>query len=593
MKRVSSATGCNERDLNNTRVFWSQGAIPALWALLVVGVLTDGLTGCRRSAPGKSGESMPADARRADELLPKRTAPPLPPLLPAPEEISLQVPPRRGGVLRVHLDGEPSHLNPLGNPDGTALQVVTGLVYEPLLECPSPGTSGDYRPVLADSWQVSADGLGVSFHLRPGVKWHDGHGFGVLDVQATLEPLLRSTGPGGAVLRASLQDVATIEIAADRYVRLNLKRPSRFVLSALCDVPILPDHLLRGTTADAGALARQPVGTGPFRFAAWERGKRIKLVRATLYRGEPAALDEIVFEIDLDGARALMRTRRGEVDILPRVLPVHYPDDVDPVTLHGALSLWRLRSDRWAYVAVNHKRPPLDELHFRRALSALWDRERFARDLHQGLAHPLGAPPLGTIAVPPPAFADGGDRGRERAAAELEAGGYRDTNADGVRDLAGKPFRETLLVVAGARTAATEAHAFVFAARKAGLLVDLVTLDAPTLLGRVRKGDFDLALMQWEGQPGEDPGLLFGSTGSFNYSGYRSAEVDATLDALRQAPEPSDRQPLWASLAATLAHEQPVLFLYQFDVPALVARRVHGLAAVGARLDLRHVWIDP
>jgi peptide/nickel transport system substrate-binding protein len=593
MKRVSSATGCNERDLNNTRVFWSQGAIPALAGLLVLGVLTDGLTGCHRSAPGKSGESTLADARRADELLPKRTAPPLPPLLPAPEEIASQVQPRRGGILRVHLDGEPSHLNPLGNPDGTALQVVTGLVYESLLDCPSPGTSGDYRPVLADSWQVSADGLRVSFHLRPGVKWHDGHAFGVLDVQATLEPLLRGTGPGGTVMRASLQDVATIEIAADRYVRLNLKRPSRFVLSALCDIPILPDHLLRGTAADAGALARQPIGTGPFRFAAWERGKRIRLVRATLYRGEPAALDEIVFEMDLDGARALMRTRRGEVDILPRVLPVHYPDDVDPVTLHGALSLWRLRSDRWAYVAVNHKRPPLDELHFRRALSALWDRERFARDLHQGLAHPLGAPPFGTIALPPPTLVGGGDRGRERAAAELDAGGYRDTNADGVRDLAGRPFRQTLLVAAGAHTAATEAHAFVFEARKAGLLVDLVTLDAPTLLGRVRKGDFDLALMQWEGPSGEDPGLLFESTGSFNYSGYHSAEVDATLDALRRAPEPSDRQRLWASLAVILAREQPVLFLYQFDVPALVARRVHALAAVGARLDLRHVWIDP
>jgi peptide/nickel transport system substrate-binding protein len=321
----------------------------------------------------------------------------------------------------------------------------------------------------------------------------------------------------------------------------------------------------------------------------WERGKRIRLARSTTYWGEASSLDEIAFEIDWDGARALMRIRRGEIDVLPRVLPVHYPDDVDPVTLHGALALWRLRPDRWAYVVVNHRRPPLGDAHFRRALSALWDRERFARDLHRGLAHPLVAPPFADLPFPNA----GPDGGRGRAAAELEAGGYRDSNADGVRDLDGKPFRHTLLVASGAHAAATEAHAFVFEARRVGLLVDLITLDASTLLGRVRKGDFDLALMVWEGQPGEDPGLMFGSTGPFNYAGYRSSDVDAKLDELRQMPEAGARRALFAALGGILAREQPVLFLYQFDVPALVARRVHGLAAVGSRLDLRRVWIEP
>jgi ABC-type transport system substrate-binding protein len=133
----------------------------------------------------------------------------------------------------------------------------------------------------------------------------------------------------------------------------------------------------------------------------------------------------------------------------------------------------------------------------------------------------------------------------------------------------------------------------VFEARRAGLLVDLVVLDAATLLGRLRKGDFDLALMLWEGQPDEDPGLIFGSTGPFNYAGYRSSDVDTTLDDLRQAADPGVRRSLLASLGTTLAREQPVLFLYQFDVPVLVAHRVHGLAAVGSHLDLRRVWIDP
>jgi peptide/nickel transport system substrate-binding protein len=550
--------------------------------LIVAGIFAMPGVGCRRASTLKPLEE--SDATPAGEALPQRVAPPLPPLMPAPEQVPDPPSVSRGGAIHVHLDTEPSHLNPLADPDAAALQVVAGLVYEPLIDCPGAGGSGAFRPVLAESWQISADGLRISLRLRAGVKWHDGHGFGPLDAQATLETLLFGGGKTGTFLRSSLQDVVAVEIAVERIVRIVLKRPSDFALRALCDIPILPDHLMRGVGSDATALAKQPVGTGPFRFAGWDRGKRIKLARASAYWGRAPALDEITFDIDLDGARSLTRTRRGEIDVLPRVLRAHYPEQVDSVTLHGALSLWRLHPERWAYVAVNHRRPPLGDARFRRALSALWDREHFARDLHQGLAHPIGAPPFAELGPSAP--------GRDRAIAELEGAGYRDTDADGVRDVAGEPIRQSLLIASGGRTAVTEAHAFVFEARKTGLLLDLTAVDPAVLLARVKKADFDLALLLWEGRPDEDPGLMFGSGGPFNFAGYRSAEVDATLEALRLGVGPTQRQSLLAALGAQLAHDQPVLFLYQFDVPALVARRVHGLAAVGDRIDLRRAWVD-
>ena len=594
MKRLSSAAGCRGCALNSTRVFRSQGRIPVLLGLLAVGVTVTLPTGCRRGTTQKPPEPSSSEGARPGDVLPTHGPPPAPPLLPVPEEVTTPDAVHRaqglpdvhvGGALRVHLDGDPTHLNPLLDPDASALQIVSGLVYEPLIECPSPGTTGGYRPVLAESWQISPDGLRIALRLRSGVRWHDGRNFSGLDVQATLEPLLSAGGTDAVMLRSSLQDVASIEISADRIVRLLLKRPSDLALRALCDILILPDHLLRGPGADRGALLRQPVGTGPFRFAGWEKGKRIRLARNKAYWAESPPLDEIAFEVDPDGARALARTRRGDIDILPRVLPSHYPEEVDPVTLHGALGLWRMRTDRWAYVAVNHRHAPLGDARFRRALSALWDREHFARDLHRGLAHTIGAPPFANVAPP---FA-----GRARAITELDAGGYRDTDADGVREFEGKPIRHTLLLASGGRTAAAEAHAFVFEARKAGLLIDLVSVDAATLLGRLRKHDFDLALMLWEGRPDEDPGTLFGTNGPFNFSGYRSIEVDAALDSLRRAAGPAERRPHLMSLGALLARDQPVLFLYQFDVPTLVASHVHGLAAVSDRLDLRRVWVDP
>jgi len=300
--------------------------------------------------------------------------------------------------------------------------------------------------------------------------------------------------------------------------------------------------------------------------------------------GTPGRLDGITFEIDSDGAQALTRTRRGDIDALPRILPVHYPDQVDAASLHDQLAVWRMASERWAYLGVNHRHAPLGDVKFRQALSAMWDRSHFSRTLHGGLAQPISAFPPGATSPPP--------SGRVVAAQTLEAAGYRDTDADGVRELSGKAIRLGLLVVGGGRTAAAEARGFVLEARKVGVLIDTITVDAATLMNRVRKGDFDLALMAWQGSPNEDPGLQFGTGEPWNYWGYRSADLDADLEALRRA-DTTSRAARLEAVSQVLSRDQPVIFLYRFDVAALISKRVHDLAAVADHLDLRQVWVDP
>lgn len=549
---------------------------------------------CRRGSTQRAGASSADGGAAAVFANPRneRTLPPLPALLPTPEELTATPAPAgaRGGTLRVRLDADPTDLNPLLEADEGALLVVDGLIYETLLECPSPeassGAPGGYRPRLAESWQVSPDGLRVTLKLRQGVRWHDGYAFSALDAHATLDLLLLPHGAGSPVLKAALQDVTTVEVAAGGLVRLNLKRPSDFALRALCDIPILPEHLLHsGKTVTAG-LGRQPVGTGPFRFASWERGKRLRLERAPSYWASPALLDVISFEIDVDGADALVKTRRGDFDVLPRILPIHYPDQVDPASLRGGeLAVRRLASRRWVYLGVNHRHAPLDDVAFRRGLSALWDRARLSQTLHGGLARPLAAPPIADVPLP--------RSGRAVAIATLDAAGYRDTDADGVRELGGKSVRVGLLLASGAHVAAAEARSFVLEARKVGVLVDTMTVDAATLMARVRKGDFDLALLAWQGSPQESPGLQFGAGAPFNFWGYRSPELESLLEELRRSPDELTHRRLLGDVAHLLARDQPVIALYRLDVPALMARRVHGIAAVGDRWDFRRAWIEP
>jgi peptide/nickel transport system substrate-binding protein len=258
---------------------------------------------------------------------------------------------------------------------------------------------------------------------------------------------------------------------------------------------------------------------------------------------------------------------------------------VTPAALGERVQLLRLEPHRYSFLVVNHRRDPLSDPRFRLALSLLWNRKRLADELHRGLVRPIAGPPFGE--APAPAF------DLPRAMRVLEEAGYRDTNSDGVRDRGGVPIRLSFVHAAGARSAATEAKRFATDLRRAGLLLEIVAVDPGTILERLKRGEFDLAPLMWEGRADEDPRPLYGVQGEFNHGDYRSERAQGLIDEIRLLVDPAARRPVFARLASVLAAELPVIFLYRHDVAALVSKRVHGLAGEGTDLDLRSVWVEP
>jgi peptide/nickel transport system substrate-binding protein len=548
-----------------------------LFAVLAVGLA------CNRKGREKNAKHAGTNVERGTAAQVARSEPVAgPPMKSLPE--TAPTPGKgaqRGGILKIHLEAEPPHLNPLVDTVQVIDRVVGGLIYETLIDC----TGDRYQPGLADSWEVSSDGLRLTLHLKTGARWQDDKVFSGLDVQATLEHLMRSPNRS-ALLHAMIVDLEGVDLLPERMIRLRLTRPSDLTLRALCEIPILPAEPLRSDSARLAQLGRAPIGTGLFRIAAWERGKRIKLVRSRpATSSEIPMVDGIDFEIDTDPARALTRVRRGEIDILPRVSEVHFPEQVSQATLRDLLELYQLQPQRYSFVALNTRRGVLADSAFRQALGLLWDRARFASEFHHGLARPIGAPTFGT--APPEKF------DRALAGRLLDQAGFRDTDGDGVREVGGAPIRLTFLVPAGSRTLAMEVRAFAMDLRRAGILLDITSLDGATLFSRVERGDFDLCGLTWDGRKDEDPRLLLTPQGDFQYTGYRPEKFTAAVDRIRTATSPAARAPLLQQLADILATDRPALFLYRHDVPTLAAKRVHGLAAVGDRLDFRSVWVDP
>ena len=427
----------------------------------------------------------------------------------------------------------------------------------------------------------------LAVRVRSGVRWHDHRAFGVLDVQATIEPLLRA-GTDAPALRAALADVASIELVTERTIRFVLKRPSDLALRALCDVPILPDHLIRGVRARVVA-DRAPADrhrTVPVRRLGARQAHPPRALARTPGDRRPASTRSCSTSTPTPCARSTAPGGARSTSS-PHVLDVHYPDQVEPTTLHGTTALVRLPTRRYSFL---RRQPP--------ALPAVRSRASGARspgsgiasasrgELHAELARPIGGPPLaGDI---PAAPVD-----RARAVAPLEEAGYRDTDADGVRDHLGRPIRMTLLEPAGNRLFNVEARAFVLEMRKAGLLVDVVPADTATIMARLKRGDFDLCPMTWQGaaRRGSDRRSTAPRAPSTTAVTARARSTPcSTRPGRRRGPRPRARS--WARIARLIADDQPVIFLYQYDVPALVATRVRGLAAVGDRFDLRRVWLE-
>jgi peptide/nickel transport system substrate-binding protein len=171
---------------------------------------------------------------------------------------------QEGGRLDIVVQPEPPGLM-LGLVQNGPTQLVSGDIYEGLLRY---NTDLEPQPGLAESWEISEDGLTYTFKLHDGVTWHDGEPFTSADVVFSADVFLRETH---ARLRSSLAYVDSIEAPDDRTVVFNLKEPFGPFINAfeVGTMPIVPKHIYEGTDYATNEMNATPIGTGPFKFDEW------------------------------------------------------------------------------------------------------------------------------------------------------------------------------------------------------------------------------------------------------------------------------------------------------------------------------------
>ncbi len=296
--------------------------------------------------------------------------------------------------------GDATSLNPLVATDGQSY-IAEWPMFDSLLELDQ---NLNVRPLLAESWEVSRDGLTYKFKLKKGVRWHDGKPFTARDVAFTFYAVLdpKVTTPHRAYFDALVgfpeltnkdnpkrpEDLAQkpIEVLDDYTVRFRLRYPYGAFLAVLVNprAGIIPEHLLKGVDLNTAEFNRKPVGTGPFRFVEWRRGERLVMEANAQYHGGRPALDRLIYRVIPDAVVLLQELRAGGVDF------IESPPLTEVARLKQTQGLQVLVADNTSYNYLGYRQdlPPFDDMRVRRAFYHAVDAGMLIRQVLQGYAAP-------------------------------------------------------------------------------------------------------------------------------------------------------------------------------------------------------------
>jgi peptide/nickel transport system substrate-binding protein len=469
-----------------------------------------------------------------------------------------------------HLSAAPDVLDP-AKCNNVRCQRVMWAIYEPLINL-----SKDLRtiePGLAESWDVSPDGLGYTFRLRKGVTFHDGAPLTAAAVKLNLE---RNFLPGSRFYTATPPNVREkilsgvikeVTVHDDHTVGVSLKARKPHLLFF---VPIVSPEAL---AKHEGRVGEHPMGTGPFRLVR-STGDEIRLTAHTGYWGGRPKIDQLTFRIIPQSERTMQEFLAGRIDFLPEVEPVY----IERIVANPATKLMRVPTLSLFYLGIRTDRKPLADPRVRQALSRAIDVDRAVLFTSRG----TGAPANGPL----PSGVDGHDPG-------LRKPSFQPETARRLLAEAGYPqgFRASLAFNAGWGFFAELAHAIKADLARVGVTIDLVPRPGyRELVGDVRDGKADLFIYNWF-IPSTDADAwlvpLFQTKSVDNLTRYSNAGVDRLLEQARATMDDAARLELYRNAQRLIVDDAPMVFLFhEIRVSA------HNARVLGLQLNAQSYPLD-
>lgn len=349
--------------------------------------------------------------------------------------------PEHGGTLVMALNAAPVNLNPILSLSSFDIMAYSS-VFDGLLaldESLSPAGA------LAESWTVSDDGLEWTFHLRPGVTWHDGVDFTATDVKFTFDTVMNPAvnSPLQSTVADVVESVTVVDPLTVRIRTFEQHGPLLTLLGGWQGLKIVPQHILEGEPdLSIAAFNRAPIGTGPFAFVSWDSEDIIELERFANFWGGAVPnipgtpyVDRFVIKVIADPNAANAQLITGEADLVS-VRQNDYLALKDNPNVQLFIGPTIINT----YLALNHKNPLFQDPLVRMALTHGIDREGIVTVALQELGAVINSPMFPSSWAYDPSTEGMYPYDPQRAQELLAQAGWVDRDTDGILIKDGQRF---------------------------------------------------------------------------------------------------------------------------------------------------------
>jgi peptide/nickel transport system substrate-binding protein len=519
----------------------------------------------------------------------------------------------------VGMPWEPRTLNPFRGVDSASYFAQT-LIHGGLVRY---NDKGEILPGLAERYTISPDGKTYTFYLRKNLKFGDGSPLTTDDVLASIKA---TVGPGSP-FKNNYESIQSFDSPAPLQVVLHLSAKNLPLMLRMADLRIVPAASFSEAMKNSNALARKPVGCGPYVLHRWDPGFELVFKANPNYWGEKPANRFLVWRVIPDGNLLSAALFRGDVD----VARVDGRIELGVLSEHSDVEFKKFPGNRTLFLAFNTEKEPYSQASFRQAISMLIDKYAIVNNLYAGFAvvpscdFPEYGPVYNRLSRRWPYDQKLAGQFLEKSGFELHSDGWyqsAEKKPGGVSDgkLDGNPHAEpstqpstqsstqpstAMLPVAGGKPQrlafkivtikdfmdVAQVVAGDLQTAKIGVRVELV--EYSTMKDKyLTTGEYDAVLFSRTQGPDPDCRLVWGKKGPLNYARYKDDELDKLVEDAYKAQTEEKRKELYDRVQAVLSDKLPFVYLVQ---PSLTIAHKTYVKGIGDSMSIDNglPWDNP